>query len=198
MNDLRHATTEELLALRDGEGGAWTRAHLETCQACAGELWRLEQARARLRALPAFAPPRDRWPEVALMARRERRQRRLRGIVAIATAAALAGITFAALRPASGGDPAARQAALAREIERSQALEQQLRALDPDQQALTAEAATAAAELENRLAAVDAQLNMPDAWTGNQERVTDLWAQRAGLLSALVDVHTTRVAAAGL
>ena len=198
MNDLRHATTEELLALRDGEGGAWTKAHLEACQACAGELWRLEQARARLKALPVFAPPRDRWPEVALTARRERRQRRVRGVVAIATAAALAGITFAALRSAGGGDPAVQRAALAREIARSQALEQQLRALDPDQQALRADAATAAAELENRLAAVDAQLNMPDAWTGDQQRATDLWAQRAGLLSALVDVHTTRVAAAGL
>ena len=198
MNDLRHATTEELLALRDGEGGAWTRAHVEDCRACADELWRLEQARARLRALPAFAPPRDRWPEVAVMARRERRQRRVRGVVALATAAALAGITFAALRPASAGDLASQQAALLREIARSQALEQQLRALDPEQQALTATAASAAAELENRLAAVDAQLNVPEAWTGDQERITDLWAQRAGLLSALVDVHTTRVAAAGL
>lgn len=132
------------------------------------------------------------------MARRERRQRRVRGVVALATAAAMAGITFAALRPASAGDLASQQAALSREIARSQALEQQLRALDPEQQALTATAASAAAELENRLAAVDAQLNVPEAWTGDQERITDLWAQRAGLLSALVDVHTTRVAAAGL
>jgi len=198
MNDLRHATTEELLALRDAEGGAWTKEHVDACAQCAGELFRLEQARARLRALPAFSPPRDRWPAVAALARRERRQRRFRGTVALATAAALAAITFTALRPTPASGPAAEQAALARQIARSQVLEQQLRALDPDQQALSADAANAAAEIQSRLAAVDAQLNVPEVWSGDQQRVTDLWAQRAGLLSALVDVHTTRVAAAGL
>jgi hypothetical protein len=198
MSDLRHATTEELLALRDGEGGAWTKEHVQKCTTCARELWRLEQLRARLRALPAYAPPRDLWPAVAATARRDRRQRWARGLVALSTAAALAGIAFAALRPASGGPTASQQAALAREIARSQALETQLRALDPERQALTADAANAAAELQSRLAAVDAQLNVPEAWTGDQRRITDLWAQRAGLLSALVDVHTTRVAAAGL
>ena len=42
MNEVRHGTTEELLALRDGEGGAWAKAHVESCGACAGELYRLE------------------------------------------------------------------------------------------------------------------------------------------------------------
>jgi hypothetical protein len=198
MNDLRHATTEELLALRDGEGGAWTKEHLEGCAACAAGLWRLEQVRARLKALPVFTPPRDRWPLVRAGAVRERRQRWVRGVVGLATAAALAGLTFLAMRPAPAAEVATQQAAVSREIARSQALEAQLRALDPEQQAMTAETAKAAAELENRLAAVDAQLNVPEQWSGDPQGLADLWAQRSGLLSALVDVHTTRVAAAGL
>jgi anti-sigma factor RsiW len=89
MNEVRHGTTEELLALRDGEGSAWAKAHVESCGACAGELYRLEQVRAQLRALPAFASPRDRWAVVAERARRERLQRRFSGGVGLAAAAAL-------------------------------------------------------------------------------------------------------------
>jgi len=59
MSEIRHGTTEELLALRDGEGSAWIRAHVAECRACAAELFRLEQMRARLKALPSFTPPRD-------------------------------------------------------------------------------------------------------------------------------------------
>jgi len=29
MNGIRHANTEELLALRDGEAAAWTKEHVE-------------------------------------------------------------------------------------------------------------------------------------------------------------------------
>ncbi|NJD20961.1 MAG: hypothetical protein FIA95_16960, partial [Gemmatimonadetes bacterium] len=72
MNAERHGTTDELLAVRDGEGTAWARAHVEECAACRAELYRLEQVRSQLRALPAFAPPRDRWAVVAARAKRER------------------------------------------------------------------------------------------------------------------------------
>ena len=78
MNGTRHGTTEELLALRDGEGGAWVKAHVGSCGACEAELYRLEQVRARLRALPTFSPPRDRWAVVAERARVERRSGRWR------------------------------------------------------------------------------------------------------------------------
>ena len=65
MTDERHATTEELLAVRDGEGSGWAKGHVDECAACAAELYRLEQVRAQLRALPSFTPPRDRWAVVA-------------------------------------------------------------------------------------------------------------------------------------
>ncbi len=198
MSDIRHGTTGELLALRDGEGAAWTKAHVETCVACAAELYRLEQMRARLKALPAFTPPRDRFAEIAFVARRETRARRVRGVVGLATAAALTALTFVALRPQAGVSLAGERAALERAMTRSEVLEQTLKAVAPERRALAGDALRAAAELEDRLARIDAALAEPDGWQQQPDRVVTLWQERAGVLSALVDVHTTRVAMAGL
>ena len=46
MNEVRHGTTEELLAVRDGEGTAWAKAHVAECEACGAELYCLEQVRS--------------------------------------------------------------------------------------------------------------------------------------------------------
>jgi len=198
MNDIRHASTDELLALRDGEGAAWTKDHTATCEACARELFRLEQVRARLKALPTFTPPRDRWSGIAIVAKRERRARWTRSLVGLTAAAALTALTFVALRPAATGGSAAEQAALDRAMARSEALEQTLRAIGPERRALTGDAAQAIADLEDRLSRIDAQLGEPGAWRSGTGRAADLWQERAGVLGALVDVHTTRVAMAGL
>ncbi|MEK7667257.1 MAG: hypothetical protein AAB409_01260 [Gemmatimonadota bacterium] len=197
MNDVRHGTTEELLALRDGEGGAWAKAHVEGCAACAAELYRLEQMRAQLRALPAFAPPRDRWALIAERARRERRQRRFSGGVGLAAAAALAGLLLVAVQ-GTGLDPLQAETTLKTAMARSQAMEQVLRAVDPDARALDGQAAGVVAELQGRLESLDAELGNPAALANDRVRQAELWNERAGLLSALVDVHTTRVAYAGL
>ena len=61
---LRHCTIEELLELRDGEGSAAARSHMNSCEACRTELDRLHQRVAALKSLPSFAAPRDRWPIV--------------------------------------------------------------------------------------------------------------------------------------
>jgi len=197
MNDIRHATTDELLALRDGEGAVWTKDHTAECAACSSELFRLEQLRARLRALPAFTPPRDRWATIAAAAKGERRSRWMRSAAGLTAAAALTALTFVALRP-TPSNGAADQAALDRAMARSQALEQTLRAISPDRRALSGDAAQAVAELEDRLSRIDAKLGEPGAWRGTPGRAADLWQERAGVLGALVDVHTTRVAMAGL
>ena len=197
MSEIRHGTTEELLALRDGEGSAWIRAHVAECRACAAELFRLEQMRARLKALPSFTAPRDRWAMVAAQAKRERRRRRMNGAVGLAAAAALAVLSFVAMRPAAP-DAASERAALATAMARSQALEQTLRALTPAQRALGGDAASVVADLEERVSRLDAALGDPSAWRREPGRVVDLWQQRAGILSALVDVHETRAAVAGL
>jgi hypothetical protein len=192
----RHATMDELLSLRDGEGSEWTRAHAQGCEACGAELFRLEQMRAKLRALPAFAPPRDRWPLVAAQTKRERRSRRLRSASGIAAALALTGMTFLAFQPRHNS-AAEEQAALDRAMAQSQALEQQLKSLNPQQQALGSDAAEAVAELQDRLSRIDAQLAQPQVWKG-AGAAADLWQERAGVLGALVDVHVSRAANAGL
>lgn len=192
----RHATTEELLALRDSEGSVWTRDHAGSCTACSAELFRLEQMRARLRSLPGFVPPRDRWSTIAVQAKQERRSRWLRGAVGIAAAVALTALTFVAMRPRPAADATA-EATLDRAMARSQALEQTLKAIQPERQALNGDAARAVAELEDQLSRIDAQLGQPGAWQG-QGRAADLWQERAGVLGAIVDVRTTRAAMAGL
>jgi len=197
MNEVRHTTTDELLARRDGDGAAFTRDHVAACEACARELFRLEQLRARLKALPIFTPPRDRWAGIAVIARQERRSRRMRSLAGLTAAAALTALTFVALRPAPV-NAAADQAALDRAMVRSQALEQTLRALGPESRALSGDAAQAIAELEDRLTRIDAQLGEPGAWRGSRGRAADLWQERNGVLGALVDVHATRAAMAGL
>ena len=195
MSDMRHGTSEELLALRDGEGSAWMRQHVEECAACAAELQRVEQVRSQLRALPSFAPPRDRWPVIEQAARQERRRRRISWSAGMVAAAAVVVLSFVVLRHAAAPseDPALRQA-----MAESAAMEQVFRSLQPDQRALTGRTAGVVADLEDRLAQVDAALNDPTALRADPQRVADLWRQRAGLLSALVDVHETRATYAGL
>jgi anti-sigma factor RsiW len=197
MSDERHGTTEELLAVRDGEGSAWVKAHVEVCAACATELYRLEQVRAQLRALSAFAPPRDRWSVVVERARRERRQRRFSGAAGLAAAAALGGLLLVAVQ---GTRPDALQAetTLRSAMARSQAMEQVLKGVDPDARALGGDAAGVVVDLQQRLEAIDARLGDPSTWGSEPGRQAQLWNERAGLLSALVDVHTTHVAYAGL
>lgn len=192
MNETRHGTTEELLALRDGDGSAWARAHVETCAVCAGELYRLDQVRSRLKALPAMQPPRDRWPGIALAARRERRARRLHSLVGVAAAAVLAGATFLAVRPAPAAAAAATRVALDKAMLQSRAMEAALEALEPEQRALPGAAATVAAQLTDQLSDVDSALADPGAWRTEPERVVGLWRERTGILSALVDVHAGR------
>ncbi len=197
MNEVRHGTTEELLALRDGEGSAWAKAHVECCESCARELYRLEQVRAQLRALPTLASPRDRRALIAERARRERLQRRFSGGIGLAAAAALAGLLLVAVQ-GTHPDPLQAETTLKTAMARSQAMEQMLRDLDPDARALTGGAAGAVVDLQMRIEALDARLNDPDGWRNDRARQSELWNERAGLLSALVDVHTTRVAYAGL
>jgi hypothetical protein len=113
---------------------------------------------------------------------------------AVAAAAVLV-LGFIVLRhPGTTSQDAAVRQAMAE----SAAMEQIFRSLQPDQRAMTGSTAGVVADLEDRLAQVDAALNDPTAQRADPERVADLWKQRAGLLSALVDVHETRATYAGL
>ena len=196
MSTVRHATLDELLALRDGEGSGWTREHVADCAPCAAELARLEQVRSQLRALPSFAPPRDVWPVVQRAAQADRRRRRISAWSGALAAAAIAVLAFAVLRPSAKVAP--EDVALQKAMAESAAMEQMFESLHPDRRALSGQAAGVVADLEDQLAQVDAALNDTVAWRSNPVRVAGLWKQRAGLLSALVDVHETRASVAGL
>ncbi len=197
MTAERHGTTEELLAVRDGEGTAWAQAHVQVCGACAAELRRLEQVRAQLKALPSYAPPRDRWALVAEQARRERRQRRWSAGAGLAAAAAIGGLVLFAVQ-GTRPDTLQAETTLRSAMARSQAMEQVLRGVDPDARALGGQAAAAVVELQRQIESLDARIGDPAQWGHDPARQAQLWNERAGLLGALVDVHTTHVAYAGL
>ena len=196
MSGTRHGTIEELLAVRDGEGSGWVREHVAACPACAAELQRLEQVRAQLRALPAFAPPRDVWPVVREAGLRERRRRRFSAWSGVAAAAAVVVLGFAILHRTNTVRP--EDVALQQAMAESAAMERMFESLHPDRRALSGQAASVVADLEDQLAQVDAALNDTATWRSDPDRVAGLWKQRAGLLSALVDVHETRASVAGL
>ena len=196
MSETRHGTSEELLAVRDGEGSAWAREHVGSCTGCAAELQRLEQVRAQLRALPSFTPPRDLWPVVLQVARSERRRGRISAWSGLVAAAAVVVLAFTVLHRSA--PPAPEDVALQQAMAESATMERMFESLHPDRRSLSGQAAGVVADLEDQLAQVDAALNDTTTWRSDPERVADLWKQRAGLLSALVDVHETRATVAGL
>jgi len=187
---------EELLALRANEGSVWGRQHLDDCPVCRAELEALYQRVAQLKALPPIGPARDRWPVI-----RERvvgaraRTRRLWVARGLAAAAMIAGV--AVLRPFGGTSAYAED--LERAKQQSASLEAELQQYDPDSRVVTGRAASAAAELEDRIASVDgwlAQLNGTPVESDPQ--VVKLWKDRVNLMQQLVDVHVTNAAYVGL
>lgn len=91
-----HASTEELLSVRDGEAVAETVvSHVETCEQCQGRLGRLSMMKSALRGLPELAPPDDAWKRVvarqkaALSPQRRRFVPQLIGLAASVVAVAV-------------------------------------------------------------------------------------------------------------
>jgi hypothetical protein len=199
---MTHLSMEALLSLREAgrePGDAAAQEHLETCAACRAEHERLHQRVARLKALPALRPTRDRWPQVAARVRAERRARRLRvgGFIGLAAAASIA---LGVLVGRPGGQLAVGEHEISQAMARSQALENALSQYHPEDRVLDGRTAGIAQELEDRIARVDRELEMADM-LGRQSRdaqLLRLWRERVGLLDALVDVHVTRASNVGL
>jgi hypothetical protein len=198
-----HLTMEALLSLREvglEPGDASARAHLDGCPACRAELERLHQRVARLKALPALRPSRDRWPQVAARYRIDRRNHRERvaGLIGLAAAASIAlGVL---LGPRGGTAAGAGEREIQAAMARSQALESALSRFHPDERVLDGRTAGIAQELEDRIGTVDRELEMADLLEHQtrDEQVLKLWRERVGLLDALVDVHVTRASNVGL
>jgi hypothetical protein len=214
----RHLDLAELLQLRapDSEPGtAAHRAHVAACAQCRGELARLEQRVARLRALPTLRPARDRWPAVQAQLAATRRLRLLRrtawaSLAAAATAAVVVGVRSAQQAALVRRDAAelVRIEQMASSLEaakaRSQALEASLQVYAPETRALDGRTAALADALQDRIARLDVELmaaqleGLDRGAAARDARLLDLWKERVGLLDALVDVRVTRASNVGL
>jgi len=191
-----HCTMDDLVAVRDGEGSTWARRHLEDCAACRAELDALYQRVAQLKALPALRPPRDRWDVVRgeLLGTQQRR-RRVWGTMSLAAAAAVAGLIV--FRPWSGGNTL--HAELSQAKQRCSTLESALQQYDADGRVVSGRSAALAAQLEDQIALVDAQLSQSPAGNRTPEaQLVNLWKQRANLMQQLYQVRVTRVSYVGL
>jgi hypothetical protein len=200
---MTHLSIEALVGLREAglePGGAAAREHLDGCAHCRGELERLHQRAARLKALPALRPSRDRWTAVRDRLRAERRRHRVRlaGLAGLAAAASVAlAVGVSTLRrPEPGLTPVEIEQAMVR----SRALESALDRIDPESRVLDGRTAGITQELEDRIARVDRELEMVELMEqqSRDAELLRLWRERVGLLDALVDVHVTRASHVGL
>jgi hypothetical protein len=200
---MNHLSMETLVGLREAglePGDAAAREHLDGCTLCRGEVERLHQRVARLKALPALRPSRDRWTAVRDRRRAERRRHRARfaGLTGLAAAASVAlALGVSTLRqPESALTPAE----IERVMVRSRALESALDRIDPESRIVDGRTAGIAQELEDRIARVDRELEMAELMErqSRDAELLKLWRERVGLLDALVDVHVTRASHVGL
>jgi hypothetical protein len=200
---MTHLSIETLVALREPgaePGDAAAREHLAGCPLCQGEVERLHQRVARLKALPALRPGRDRWPAVRDRVRAERRQQRVRyaGLAGLAAAASIALAVGVTRLPQP--DTALAPEEIEQAMVRSRVLESALDRIDPESRMLDGRTAGIAQELEDRIARVDRELEMVELMErqARDAQVLRLWRERVGLLDALVDVHVTRASNVGL
>ena len=195
----KHCTMAELLAIRDGEGTAWARSHVDECHFCQQELDLLYQRVSTLRTLPAHRPPRDRWVVIREQARREQRGRAVRrvGVGALALAAGIALLIGVRAVDFPLGAPSATDAELAALMTQSRELEATLRSYGTDGRVLSGRAAGIIADLEDRIALVDAGINQAGAGGGPPDQLIGLWQDRVDLMDALLSAHVTRAAYVG-
>ena len=192
-----HCTMEDLVGLKGGEGSAWSRRHLGECPVCQKEFESLHQRVAQLRALPTLNSPRDRWSVIRAQVAAARRRKRMvkTGWASLALAASLAGvIAVRGVRTQQAG--AAQQQDLKSLVSRSQQLEEALREYDPSHRVMSAATAGAVADLEDRIAAVDAELGDQPRMSRND--AVGLWRQRVQLMEGLVNVHAAKATYSGM
>lgn len=201
---LRHCTMAELLEVRDREGSAVVRTHLDECAACRDELDRLHQRVASLKALPALRAPRDRWPGVRAMivSYRRRQWNRRVTLAAVAAAAALAvavGVPRIVQREPTGerSVSAVSPIDLKSLVGESRRLEEVLSLVNRNGRVIDGLTASAIADLEDRIALIDEGIEQATARQATTGQVATLWRQRLALMDVLVNVHIGQVAYEG-
>ena len=195
--DDNHLATRDLLAVRAGEGSAHAAAHLEECEACRTEFEKLYQVKARLRALPTFSPPRDRWPEVRAEFVRQRSRRRRRTWTAGAMALAAGMLLVVGVRAYS-------EARLERQYvrtlegyvadlhERSQLLDAELRLAGKVTRVVSGWRASTIGGLEDRIRELDGELTVSRRLDPTAEQV-GLLHERLELQDALLRIQVSPV-----
>jgi hypothetical protein len=201
MATRKHCTMSELLALKGGEGAAWAREHVDGCPFCQRELELLHGRVAALRALPALRPPRDRWAVVRERAGRERRGVRLRragwaGVALAASVTLMVGVRAWEVRRTESQVQAA-SPELRDLMAQSRDLEAALQSYGTEGRVLNARAAGIIADLEDRIALVDAGIVQAGTRREARSDLVDLWRSRVDLMDALVNAHVTRAAYVG-
>ena len=192
-----HPRLDELLAFRDGEADHEVAEHLAGCASCRATVAQLSEVQQQLKDLPVQHPEHTVLPSLLEAAAHRQRARRW---VAAGWAAACLALAFTLTTAVRGGIETYREARVAREtralIAESQRLEQDLSSHSTSGRMLSGTTAAVIADLEDRIAGVDARLQQ--ARSRPSSDVADLWRERVHLLSTLADVQTTRTAYVGL
>ena len=209
-----HATTEQLLSLRDGRPvDAEVAAHAAACPQCIADLRSTERVRAALRALPELEPPRDLWATLPLQqatAPEPPAHTPWYWPVGVGVAASIA--LAAALVLNIGGSPDAGPApgtttdliaatpapmssvngvTTAELLETSRQLEAALRVMPAAPQVTRASTALTIANLQDRIFEVDTMLNDPQLDAAREQA---LWRQRVRLMDTLMQVRYAQLA----
>jgi anti-sigma factor RsiW len=193
-----HLTMDQLIALRDGDRSepalAEAHVHVGACDACREELDRLHQRTARLRALAVMAPSRDVFPEVRAKLHWERSHRLQRRIATVGLAVAATLVLAVVGRDLVTPPTLDAEEQLETAISNSQLLEQRLRDFRPESRVLDGATTEVVIHLENRIAALDAELAQQVSVKPAERlhREVELWRQRVTLMNALVEVHVTK------
>lgn len=196
---MTHATLDELLAVRDGEGAPETAEHLKGCAVCEAHLEDLRRLRDRLRELPGAEPPADGWNALA---GRLREQHRSRCLARSGWAAAAAMVLFTGAVAVRGGIEAWAEVKHGREvralIEQSQELEAQVRSSDTAGMVMSGNFAYAVADLQHRLEGLDSELAAAKRDRRPAAELAELWRQRVDLLEDLLSARNARVVYVGI
>lgn len=214
-----HASLEQLIGLRDDEPVALeVQQHVRGCSECARVLNELAAFRDSIAALADPPPPAEAWSRITANLQTETRPRRLPLWLPMAGAALAASVVTATVllynRP-SGVEPAgavgtpsvaavqaqaSKPANLNQLMAQSRYLERAVLNLNDsgDQLLVSGGTASAIADLENRIALVDYEINNTAAQPRNEADLTRLWQQRVDLLQSLAAVRYVQVTSNGI
>lgn len=201
-----HASTEQLLTLRDGDQlSEGIAGHVAGCAECTSELAALISTRDALRALPPFAPPADRLDMIlgrVDSGRSSRRARRFVAMAGLAASAVLAAVLLLRMpapevagSPVSVVDAGSSQVAerpfapqrLLAESQRLEALIDDYRRQQPEPS--NPRLAGAVRGLEDQVAMVDYGLTYAAEADLDDEQFDQLWQQRVDLMNSIAHVR---------